>query len=234
MKTWLCAYFWQVTGIRVFFPPATCKGYSSIWMRHYFSIVGWLQLPVFITWMYWLNGSDIVWLGTLAATIVIYYQLTDWRLATVGILTGAGLATAIADLQLGHIAVPSGSHVVVLLFAWFSSLSLAMSGANLRRERLRHSLVVIGIMAHELRTPVATASLISHAILNEAGNNDEKSRIRGLTKLSERLESLTRSINHHIDLQMINARFMQLPSTKQLISATGIINKVIDPIPVWF
>jgi two-component system, CAI-1 autoinducer sensor kinase/phosphatase CqsS len=218
------------SGIGFFFHQYL-QGHSSIWMRHYFSAIGWLQLPVFITWMYWMNGNDLVWLGTLAATIVIYYQLTDWRLATIGILTGAGFATAIADLQLGHIVTPLGSHTIVLLFAWFSSISLAMSGANLRRERLRHSLVVIGIMAHELRTPLATASLISQAILNEANNNDEKSRVRGLTKLSQRLESLTRGINHHIDLQMINARFMQLPQTKQLISATGLVNKVLTQYP---
>lgn len=207
------------------------QGFSSTWMRRYFSIIGWLQLPVFITWMYWQNGNDFVWLATLAATIVIYYQLTDWRLATLGILSGASVATAIAILNLVSIPPPSGAHAIVLLFAWFSSLSLAMSGANLRRERLRHSLVVIGIMAHELRTPLATASLISQAILNEAANSDEKSRTRGLTQLSRRLELLARNINHHIDLQMINAKFMQLPLTKQLISATGLINKVLTQYP---
>jgi two-component system, CAI-1 autoinducer sensor kinase/phosphatase CqsS len=207
------------------------QGLTNVWTQRYFSIVSWLQLPLFFTWMYWMNGGNAIWLATFATMIVAYFQLTDWRLALLGLLSGAGAATLLAHWQLGNLNFAHLDHVVVVLFACFAAMSLAVSSANLRRERLRHSLVVIGIMAHELRTPLATASLIGQAILAEAGNNDEKTRIRGLAKLSKKLESLTRTINHHIDLQMMNARFMQLPPTKQLISATGLINKVVTQYP---
>lgn len=204
---------------------------TNVWTQRYFSLVCWLQLPLFSTWMYWMNGGNAIWLGSLTIMIVAYFQLTDWRLALLGLLSGTALGTLLAHWQLGNLDFAHLDHVVVVAFACFAAVSLAMSSANLRRERLRHSLVVMGIMAHELRTPLATASLIGQAILAEAGNNDEKTRIRGLTKLAKKLESLTRTINHHIDLQMMNARFMQLPPTKQLISATGLINKVVTQYP---
>jgi two-component system, CAI-1 autoinducer sensor kinase/phosphatase CqsS len=219
-----------LSGIGLFFEKANHAEYNLQSNKYSFCIF-WLQLPVFFTWMYWMNGGNAIWLSSMAAMVLIYYHFTDWRLATLGLLTGMPLATLIAQQQLGGINFVPAADGVVIAFCIFAAIFLGASNANLRRERLRHSLVVIGIMAHELRTPLATASLIGQAILAEAGNNDEKTRIRGLAKLSKKLESLTRTINHHIDLQMMNARFMQLPPTKQLISATGLVNKVVIQYP---
>ncbi len=193
--------------------------------------VFWLQLPVFFTWMYWMNNGNTVWLGSMAAMVLIYYHFTDWRLATLGLLLGVPFGTLMAFLQLGMLPELLTANAVVIIFSFLAAVSLGASNANVRRERLRHSLVVIGIMAHELRTPLATASLISQAMLTEAGNSDEKSRMRGLSKLAKKLEALTRTINHHIDVQMMNARLMQLPKTKQMISATGLVNKVVTQYP---
>ena len=213
--------FWQQTN----------HGTPSLHTRRYFSIVFWLQLPVFITWMYWLNQGDRAWLATVAAMILIYYHLTDWRLATIGLVLGALMAIAAAYVQQKILFVPSGEDGFVIAFCVFVSLTLATSSANQRRERIRHSLFIIGIMAHELRTPVATISLIGQAVRNEAANNDEVERVKHLEKMAFRLESLTRVINHHIDLQMINARFMQLPRVTQMISAEGLVGTAVKYYP---
>ncbi len=217
-------------GIGIFLEKIKSNGtYSGVYL--YTFVVNWLQLPVFFTWMYWMNGGNAVWLASMASMVLIYYHFTDWRLATLGLIAGVPIATAIANWQLnGLITIPLDA-AAVLGFCFFAAMAFGASNANVRRERLRHSLVVIGIMAHELRTPLATASLIGQAMVNEAANNDEKARIRGFNKLSKRLESLIRNINHHIDLQMMNARLMQLPPTKQLISATGLVNKVVTQYP---
>jgi two-component system, CAI-1 autoinducer sensor kinase/phosphatase CqsS len=217
-------------GIGIFFEKTKYDG-GGLGAYKYSFTVNWLQLPVFFTWMYWMNHGNAVWLASMASMVLIYYHFTDWRLATIGLLTGVPLATAIAYWQLNGLPHFPTDSAAVLGFCFVVAIAFGASHANLRRERLRHSLVVMGIMAHELRTPLATASLIGQAIISEAGNHDEKARIRGLTKLAKRLEALTQTINHHIDLQMMNARFMQLPPTKQLISATGLVNKVVTQYP---
>jgi two-component system, CAI-1 autoinducer sensor kinase/phosphatase CqsS len=235
----LMPQLYENLGVRLFlaflsigiFLQKTKYGRSHYGAYKYTFIVCWLQLPVFFTWMYWMNRGDAVWLASLSAMVLIYYHFTDWRLATLGILIGIPIATTVANWQLGGLPSIPGDHAAVLGFCLFVAIAFGASNANLRRERLRHSLVVIGIMAHELRTPLATLSLIGDAIVKEAANGDEKLRICKLTKLSVRLEALTRTINHHIDLQMMNARFMQLPPTKQLISATGLMNKVVTQYP---
>ena len=178
-----------------------------------------------------MNFGSPVWLATAASMIIIYYHLTDWRLASIGMATGYALGTLLAYWQMGNVFAATGADAVVLIFAYLSGISLAASSANLRRERIRHSLVIIGIMAHELRTPVATISLIGQAVRNEAANNDEVERVKHLEKMAFRLESLTRVINHHIDLQMINARFMQLPRVTQMISAEGLVGTAVKYYP---
>jgi two-component system, CAI-1 autoinducer sensor kinase/phosphatase CqsS len=219
-----------LSGLGLFFQQ-TSNDVPGVIARRYYSLMAWFQVPVFCVWMYWMNHGNTVWLATLAIMIVVYYHLTDWRLATLGLISGCLVATLGAYWKL---ATPISFHaveVIVLTFAWFSAISLAMSSANLRRERIKHSLAVIGIMAHELRTPLATASMISQAIRTEANNPDDAVRTKRLEKLAVRLESLTHSINHHIDLQMINARLMQLPPSKQLISAGSLVISVVKSYP---
>jgi two-component system, CAI-1 autoinducer sensor kinase/phosphatase CqsS len=207
------------------------NGLPGTWVQRYFSFTVWAQLPVFFTWMYWLNGGGDVWQASLATMILIYFKLTDWRLATIGLIVGTLLATLLAYLQLGGLPRLPAEHAVVFGFSFFAALALAVSSANLRRDRIRHSLVVIGIMAHELRTPVATMSLIGQALRNEASNNDEADRSKTMLTLASRIDSLSRTINQHIDLQMINARFMQLPRVNQLISATHLAHAAVAAYP---
>lgn len=213
--------FWQQTG----------RGIPGLFTRRYFSIICWIQLSVFPCWMYWMNSGNQIWLATIVCMIVIYYHLTDWRLVSMGLVTGFPLASLLASVQLGSLFTPSGGDIIVLAFAWFSGIALAASSANLRRERIRHSLVIIGIMAHELRTPIATVALISQAIRNEAPNKDEAARVQQLEKMARRLDTLTRVINSHIDLQMINARFMDLPQVTQVISAESLVSSAVRQYP---
>ena len=222
--------FLAIAGMGLLFQPLM-GGVHSVMTRRYFLVLSWLQLPLFTMWMYWMNGGNSVWLTTMAIIIVGYYHLTDWRLATPGLFAAIVVSALGAYLQLGRPINMPVVDAIVLAFAWIVAISLAMSSANLRRERIKHSLTVIGIMAHELRTPLATASLISQAIRTEASNPDEALRTKHLEKLAVRLESLAHGINHHIDLQMFNARLMQLPPAKQLISAVALVNSVIKSYP---
>ena len=44
--------------------------------------VFWVTLPLYFTWMYFCNGRNAVWFATLASMFLIYYHVTDWRVAT--------------------------------------------------------------------------------------------------------------------------------------------------------
>ncbi len=209
----------------------------------YFSFLVWLQLPLFFTWMYWMNQGHTVWLVSLCTMVVIYYHLTDWRLATLGTVTGlvlgSGLSMFFAPSN-RSLAIPSPwgteltatlSLVAVFAFAWASAILLSWSSSNLRRERLAHSLTTIGIMAHELRTPLATASLMGEALRNQAAQIAPTEQAHKLLRLADRLQLLARNMNYQIDTQIANAKLRDLNRSTELVSAFDVIRNAVSNYP---
>ncbi|HEY0884830.1 MAG TPA: HAMP domain-containing sensor histidine kinase, partial [Ramlibacter sp.] len=172
--------------------------------------------------------------GSVSAMFLIYYHVTDWRLATVG--SASGLAVAwlafrafgpeTAALSLDQQA----TNAVVIGFAWFMGVVLGISSSNLRREQLNHTLATMGIMAHELRTPLATMSLIGDAVRNEAAGC-EPAKGEALEELAERLLGTVRHMNHQIDSEIANARLMRLPGQTETVDAAELVNEAVSGYP---
>ena len=200
-----------------------------------FGLVFWVELPVLFSWMYLCNSGSTVWLATMAAMVLIYYHVTDWRLATLGTITGGLLAFG-AFLAIGP-AVPllppeqRTVHAVVFAFAWSIALVLNLSSANLRREQLSSTLTTIGIMAHELRTPLSTAALLGDAIQLEVQRQPDNPRAQQLDKLALRLHALVRNMNHQIDTQIANAKLLQLPRYTERVWASKVVQDVVVAYP---
>lgn len=200
-----------------------------------FSLIFWFELPVFFTWMYLCNSGNAVWLATMASMVLIYYLVTDWRLATAGTVVGAFLAWIV--FQFAGPAVPTIPsdqyliHAVVIAFSWSIALVLNLSSANLRREHLASSLATMGIMAHELRTPLSTVALIGDAIQLEAQRLPSGPSAMQLDKLAIRVHTLVRHMNHQIDTQIANAKLLQLPRYTELVDASQLIADVVRAYP---
>jgi len=198
-----------------------------------FSGIFWITLPVFFFWMYLCNHGSPVWLASMSAMFLIYYHLTDWRLATPGSISGmvAGYLLFQAfgpdtpEFSFEQIA----THAVAMGFSWYMGLVLGISTSNSRRDHLSHTLATIGIMAHELRTPLATMSLIGDAIRNEAVAQEGAGP--GLEKLAARLHTLVRNMNHQIDMQISNARLMRLPQHTEVVSAAALVERTVAAYP---
>jgi two-component system CAI-1 autoinducer sensor kinase/phosphatase CqsS len=199
-----------------------------------FTLIFWVTLPLFFSWMFLCNSANAVWLASMSAMFLIYYHLTDWRIATAGSITG-GLAAWLAFNAFGPAVPPlSGEQiatsVIVLGFSWYMALMLGLSSSNLRREQINYTLATMGIMAHELRTPLATMSLIGDAVRNEAKAQPGGDPAR-LELLGTRLHTLVRNMNHQIDTQIANARILRLPRHKEVISAAELVQGALRDYP---
>jgi two-component system CAI-1 autoinducer sensor kinase/phosphatase CqsS len=200
-----------------------------------FSIVFWLELPVFFSWMYLCNDGNPVWLATMASMVLIYYLVTDWRLATLGTVSGAFVSFLIFSFaKPRHLSIDADQamiHAVVFAFTWSIALVLNLSSANLRRAQLAHTLSTIGIMAHELRTPLSTAALLGDAIQMEVKRQTDIPRAQQIEKLGLKLHDLVRNMNHQIDTQIANAKLRELPRYTERVSATRVVNEVVANFP---
>lgn len=199
-----------------------------------FTAIFWITLPLFFSWMYFCNNGNTVWLASLGAMFLIYYQLTDWRIATLGSVSGVALAWVAFNAFGPHVPdMPQQqvlTAIVVVAFSWSMGLVLGISSSNLRREQLNYTLGTMGIMAHELRTPLATMSLIGDAVRAEASECGDATGQK-LEKLGTRLNSLVRNMNHQIDMQIANARLMRLPVHKEAISAADLVRQAVADYP---
>lgn len=199
-----------------------------------FSAVIWLELPFLFSWMYLCNGGNSAWLASVAAMILTYYFVTDWRIATLGLVaaaSSAGLLFAYIGPPAPAITLPHAmADGVVMGFCVAMGLLLGVSSANLRREHLSHTLTTMGIMAHELRTPLATMSLIGDAVRGTVTESDSAASHK-LDKLATRLHMLVRNMNHQIDTQIANARLMRLPGHKEAVSAGELVREAVGNYP---
>ena len=208
---------------------------SSKLSARIFTLVFWIQLPLFFSWMYLCNSGNTVWLASFCAMVLIYYHVTDWRMATLGTVSGVLLGWTLFQ-AFGPEAAPMSEeqqaiNTVVIGFSWASALLLGLSSANLRRDHLQHTLSTIGIMAHELRTPLATMSLIGDAVRLEGQQLPDPTGAERLDQLVVRMHTLVRNMNQQIDTQIANARLMRLPMHKEKIAAAELLRNVVKDYP---
>ncbi|MDB5966833.1 MAG: sensor histidine kinase [Polaromonas sp.] len=200
-----------------------------------FTAVFWFELPFLFSWMYLCNSGNHVWLASVCSMISIYYYVTDWRIATAGLTLGALLAWGLFLLVGPAVPVLSNHqaevNAVVISFSASMGLLLGISAANLRREQLNNTLTTIGIMAHELRTPLSTAALLGDAIQLEVQRQPDNPRAPQLDKLASRLHALVRNMNHQIDTQIANAKLLQLPQQDEVVSAADLVRRVVANYP---
>ena len=192
-----------------------------------FTAVAWLELPLFFSWMYLCNRGSPAWFAGMAAMILAYYAVTDWRIATLGIVAGALVAKVLFDFA-GPSVPPMPrdqfwTHSIAFAACMALGLLLGLSSANLRREQLAQTLATVGIMAHELRTPLATMALIGDAVRGEGGTK--------LEQLAMRLHTLVRNINHQIDMQVTNARLTKLSARTETVSAENLVRTALANYP---
>jgi two-component system CAI-1 autoinducer sensor kinase/phosphatase CqsS len=184
--------------------------------------------------MYYCNGGNAAWLASMAAMILTYYFATDWRIASIGLALGALLARAVFELW-GPAVPPMSTEMVltntmVIAFCVSMGVLLGISSANLRREHLAHTLATMGIMAHELRTPLATMALIGDAVRGSVSGCDAATHQK-LEHLAMRVHTLVRNMNHQIDMQIANARLMRLPARKERVYAGALVQEVVANYP---
>lgn len=224
----------SLLGLVVLITPGLARHPPSWSAAALYSFVLWVTLPVFFSWMYLCNGGNPVWLASMGAMFLIYYHVTDWRLATLGCVAGICIAVLLystADIGVGTSAqVMLGvSNLMVIAFCWSMGLILGLSTSNLQREQLQHTLSTLGIMAHELRTPLATVHLVAENLRHvDVAMPDAPQR---LARLSTRLEAVVHSMNHQIDTEISNARFTEPAASADDIDAAELVQLAVAGYP---
>lgn len=193
----------------------------------------WFALPFSFTWSYLASDQGAAALGSLVAMIFAGYMLTDWRIATILIATGA-LAARLFASGLAHapVAAAQDAHAAfaVLASSVAAGIALGATAKNQRADRLEQRLLTVGIVAHDLRTPLATLALVGDAVRGSAGDCGPAAHAK-LEQLAARMHMLVRNMNHQIDMQFGNARLASLPARVETLWAAEIVRSAVANYP---
>lgn len=211
--------------------PFFHRALSRKGLNYYWLLFCFVSLPFTCAYLYRLNDFSDAYMGVCVAMVYILFQLTDWRLALVGLLTFSWCGHLAAGILEGSrheflISWPLQDHLMIFALSVVTAFGLAMSATNMRRERMHASLVTMGVLAHEMRTPLAGASLLAE-YLREPDLPDEN-RLAAL----DRLDNVVRSMHAIIDTQMSNARLMDLPREREVVDIGRLVQQAVEDLPL--
>lgn len=180
--------------------------------------------PALQAWLYLMNGGTDTRVLALCLTALLMYVITDWRYATAilvasfagGLLFGA--ATDRLPAALAH------EHGFMVAISWLCGLLLGLSSAQQDHQRQQATMNALGVMVHELRTPLASMGLLVESLRD----NGESALAR---RSGQRLERLMRNLHQQIDSQIVNAQLLVLRRGEDRIAARELIQDAIDSFP---
>ena len=196
------------------------------------SFVIWLNAPAFFAWMYVKNDFNTVWLVSLCASIFAAHGVFTLKQASIGVFLGLALGFGFAVVSLDHPITLSTYdkqiHAILVSFCWGIAAAMSATATQALDQQRSASLKTLGIVAHELRSPIAAINLLTNSIeLSALKMADGKNLIDAIA----RMRDLTRKMNHHIDTQITNARQSLIPAGQDTIVASNIIGEAIANYP---
>jgi len=171
---------------------------------------------VLSAWFYVANGGNAVWLASLVALTMLYYTLTDWRLATVVTVVAYAAAYFLVPLMKVGVWSSGAEHEVFDIDAWLIlGFAIAMSiltrytDMSLQAVRMRSQLGALGITAHEVRTPLASLQLLSQGLRDRLhafqANRIRESDLDDIKQLAEDVVRFCEHAHTLIETQLANA-----------------------------
>jgi two-component system CAI-1 autoinducer sensor kinase/phosphatase CqsS len=228
---WLRAVM-AASGLPFIFGPLS-KDPTSHRTQNWMAFVLWMQLPVMFSFMFIMNDGNAMRLTTLCSVILIYHQVTDWRLATVGLVTGLTLGGSLAMSMHTPLLAEPGVALWTLFITWAIGLFLSMSRANLHHEQLSQAVTTMAVMANEMRPAISTITLVGKALRSEANAASELRQAARLKSWGHRLERLSRSMNSTMSNQIANAHLLELglPGNNELLQASVMVQELHEAYP---
>lgn len=171
------------------------------------------------SWFFVASGAGPIWLASLAAMTMVYFSLTDWRIAIV--VTPLAYVLAYLLVPAMGIGVWSDPEAVltkrpfdfkdsaVLGFCIGVSLLTRYTDHSTMDVQMRSQMRALAITAHEFRTPLAGMQLLSAALearLGEAARHGATKReLTELSGLASELRLACTDANSVIDTHLANS-----------------------------
>ena len=235
----------SLLGIILMLPYVNRNPHSFIANISLFSIF-FIQMPFFFTWMYLCNSGNAVWLASLSMMVLIWYHITDWRLATVGLILGSAGAWLLFN-AIGPETTPLSSELVwtnaiVIAFSFCMAFVLGTPSVNerqlikeLHKEREQALVGLAGSIAHEMRNPLSHIRYAVDDITSSFTGTVNREQVISAEKVNNIYHHLTQiSTAVQRGLQVIDITLREVadkpgdPANFAYLSAASVTEKAIE------
>lgn len=190
------------------------------------------------SWFFVANGGNPVWLASLVALTMIYFTLTDWRIAiVVTLLSYLAAYLLVPALGIGVWATQTDAmpfnrqDLLILGFALGVSTLTRYTDANMRVVQLKGQLRALAITAHEMRTPLAGMQLLASALeerlLETQPARLDEGDLQAMCSLATELRSTCQDTNNLINTHLANANPFKPFSSRETVSVTAAVREAI-------
>jgi two-component system CAI-1 autoinducer sensor kinase/phosphatase CqsS len=199
----------------------------------YWLIACTYALPFFFTFMTLMNDASPVWgMSTMAAILLLFFMIYDWRLINLIFFIGAAFACLGYKMTTDAVALPYDylEQVPIYLFTIVAGSICSYELELSRQERLRMIQSIGSGIAHELRTPLlgikgGVAGLRNYlpkliAAYKIAAEHEleipkiRKSHFNALASLIDRIDAETVFSNSIIDILLMNSGNVNIDRSK--------------------
>lgn len=211
------------------------------WLPWYWQLCVFFCLPFFFSYMYFMNHGNQVWVLSVLTGTFLLILIVNWVSLLLHVLFGTLLGWGAFMLTAPVATMPpaSAEFLAILLFGVIGAAVFSYRKGIIERQRSEGMMAAAGIIAHELRTPLASIRL---AVQGAAKNLDalvdayrqadaaglpvrriRRANLKRLTDAGDRIQAETARANFVIDLLLTNLRsrrFYAGNSSTQSIFAT--------------
>lgn len=190
---------------------------DEFWVQAMFSFTLWFGTVFGGAWFYFANQGSPVWLASLCIMISAYFAVTDWRIALPGsmiaLMLNALLVPAMSvgmwsywpEVQLLHIE----SAIVIVCCVGLMTVSRIVD-ENWQIVRMKAQLKALGVVAHELRTPLAGLQLVGSALTEHVESASKQKSVSEddwnlIIQLSHQVVNQTDGAHAMITTQLANS-----------------------------
>lgn len=192
------------------------------WMRPLF----FLQLALVGPLRYLLDPSPVTESLMLAGVLLYFIHGVDVRICAGDLAVGFVIAFILGRFLGTDINV--AAFLFLALICGIAGLLMMAKEVHLRRERMRTIRTLIGVMAHELRTPLVTINMSAELLEALVKDGPEADR-SGL--LLDRLRGSVRYMHSIIDHQIANSGVASNQGETELINLGDLLREIHEEFP---
>jgi two-component system CAI-1 autoinducer sensor kinase/phosphatase CqsS len=203
-----------------------------------YSMAAFLGTVFASAWLYVANGGSAMWLATLAILTMIYFTLTDWRIALPASVAANALAMwlvpalNVAD-RISVSKAMDSPNLVVIGFTILVATMTRIMDRNWRLDRMQAQFKSLGVLAHELRTPLAGLQLIGGALEERIAQCEKRARVSAdrwweLERLAHEVVQQANGLNALITTQLANSNPFKPFQVRERVVLTDVIHEGVQ------